>query len=196
MLSVETESRLAKVLVEIGRGEGNLEMERQYLAKEDDYSPYACFLRIDRAHKGWVNSIDILNFLKDNCIHATESECHYLVKFFDVDLDGRLDYLEFLHIMFPCTNPDLRAIASQKPDYGVDSFQSLPHSLEKHLALLIEKEINHHRLIEPFRQLLASRPDYSPSDCFRQIDILNTGEITMDNLSRFLRRNGHFLNED
>ena len=112
MLSVETESRLAKVLVEIGRGEGNLEMERQYLAKEEDYSPYACFLRIDRAHKGWVNSIDILNFLKDNAIHATESECHYLVKFFDVDLDGRLDYLEFLHIMFPCTNPDLRAIAS------------------------------------------------------------------------------------
>ena len=62
--------------------------------------------------------------------------------------------------------------------------------------MLIEKEINHHRLIEPFRQLLAARPDYSPSDCFRQIDILNTGDITIDNLSRFLRRNGHFLNED
>ena len=33
MLSIETESRLAKLLVEVGRGEGRLEMERQFLAK-------------------------------------------------------------------------------------------------------------------------------------------------------------------
>lgn len=84
--------------------------------------------------------------------------------------------------MFPCTNPDLRAVASQKPDYGVDKFQQLPYALEKHLALLIEKEIQHHRRIEPLRQDLAIRSDYSIIDCFRQIDILNSGEVRMANL--------------
>ena len=196
MLSIETEARLAKVLAEIGRGEGRLELERQALTKENDYSPYACFLRIDRSHKGWVNSVDLLNFLRDNGIFATETECHYLVKFFDVDLDGRLDYLEFLHIMFPCTNPELRAIASQKPDYGVDSCGSLPYSVEKQLANLIEKEIAHHRRIEPLRQDLAIRSDYTPSDCFRQIDVYNSGVVELENLSHFLRRNSYFLSED
>ena len=78
MLSVETERRLAKLLVEIGRGEGSLEMERQFLAKEEDYSPYACFLRIDRAHKGWVNSVDIHNFLRDNAVLALRDQQHFL----------------------------------------------------------------------------------------------------------------------
>ena len=153
-------------------------------------------MRIDRSHKGWVNSVDILNFLRDNGAYASESECHYLVKFFDVDLDGRLDYLEFLHIMFPCTNPELRAIASQKPDYGVDSYQGLPALLEKHLAILLEKELQHHRRIEPLRQDLALRSDYSASECFRQIDVYNSGVMDIDNLCRFLRRNSYFPSED
>ena len=61
---------------------------------------------------------------------------------------------------------------------------------------MIEKEIAHHRRIEPLRQDLALHSDYSPSDCFRQIDVYNSGVVDIDNLSHFLRRNSYFLSED
>jgi Ca2+-binding EF-hand superfamily protein len=57
--------------------------------------------------------MEILNFLRDNGIHnATEADCYYLVKFFDSDEDGKLNYPDFMQIVLPCTNANLRAAAT------------------------------------------------------------------------------------
>jgi hypothetical protein len=41
--------------------------------------------------------MEILNFIRDNGIHnATEADCYYLVKFFDSDEDGKLNYPDFM----------------------------------------------------------------------------------------------------
>lgn len=54
--------------------------------------------------------MEILNFLRDNGEHTvTEAECYFVVKFFDSDEDGRLNYADFMQLILPCDNPYLRA---------------------------------------------------------------------------------------
>jgi hypothetical protein len=51
--------------------------------------PYAAFTRIDRDFNGFISSLNILNFLRDNNVyHITEADCYYIIKFFDSDEDG------------------------------------------------------------------------------------------------------------
>jgi Ca2+-binding EF-hand superfamily protein len=75
--------------------------------------PYSLFSRVDRSEDGLVTPVEILNYLRDNDIHeCTEADCYYLVKFFDSDEDGKLNYPDFMQIVLPVDNPYLRAVAT------------------------------------------------------------------------------------
>lgn len=78
-----------------GEGERTLENLRQRLCMIKDFAPHSAFQRIDRNAAGRIQSIDILNFLRDHHSHsANESELYHLVKFFDSDNDGALNFQE------------------------------------------------------------------------------------------------------
>lgn len=60
-----------------------------------DFSPYSAFMRLDRDNNEFITSFEILNYLRDNKEYSyTERDCLNLVKFFDSDKDGRLNYYE------------------------------------------------------------------------------------------------------
>lgn len=40
------------------------------------------------------------------------------------------------------------------------------------------------------------RHDFSTYACFRAVDLLNEGEINLDNLRAFMKRAGHYPNEE
>ena len=65
MLGYESEQRLKKLLVAVGDGEQSLEASRQRLCQIRDFSPQSAFQRMDRSSKNYVQSYDILNFLRD-----------------------------------------------------------------------------------------------------------------------------------
>lgn len=95
MLSYETEKRFKNYLVAVSEGEGVLERLRQRLCEIRDFSPCMAFQRLDRCANDSLSSIELLNFLRDNCVYSvTENECYRLLKFFDSDEDGRLNYNE------------------------------------------------------------------------------------------------------
>ena len=55
----------------------------------------------------------MLSFLRDNGVEeATEADCHAVVKFFDSDEDGLLNYGDFLQILMPCDNSYLRSMVA------------------------------------------------------------------------------------
>lgn len=67
--------------------------------------PYSIFQRIDRSEDGFITSVELLNFLRDNQIYGvTEADCYYVVKFFDSDEDGKLNYPDFMQMILPCDN--------------------------------------------------------------------------------------------
>ena len=81
----------------------------------------------------------------------TEADCYYLVKFFDADLDGRLNYPDFMQMVLPCDNPKLRAQATQRPNVYINKFDYLTLDVERDLTKLIVSEITLHRKAEKMK---------------------------------------------
>jgi hypothetical protein len=102
-----------------------------------------------------------------------------------------------MQILIPCENEILRCKATQQDPYRVGPDEALSLSLERELTSIIyEGEITGFRRCEEARKDLVKRHDFSTYACFRAVDILNEGEINLDNLRAFMKRAGHYPNEE
>ena len=107
---------LKKVLLCISKKEQQCEILRQFLCANINYEPYSSFCRIDRNQDGFISPIDLVNFMRDNGnMDINEADCYFVMKFFDSDEDGKLNYPDFLQIVLPCTNKEIRSEATQRP---------------------------------------------------------------------------------
>ena len=49
--------------------------------------------------------MELVYFMRDNGVYdITEADCYYIVKFFDADEDGKLNYPDFLQVILPTNN--------------------------------------------------------------------------------------------
>ena len=64
MLSVETETRVAKLFVNLFEGEKTIEYSRENLANQRDFDAYQIFQRLDRDKKNYIDEYDLVDFLK------------------------------------------------------------------------------------------------------------------------------------
>jgi Ca2+-binding EF-hand superfamily protein len=109
-LSHDMQMQLKKLLLIISKGEKSIERQRQRLAKNEKFEPYAAFMRVDRDENGVIGSVEILRFLRENGVEeATEADCFLIVKYFDSDEDGYLNFQDFLQLILPCDNQALRS---------------------------------------------------------------------------------------
>ena len=192
MISVNTSHSLRSLLVAIGQGEISIEKQRRALGKLVKYEPYWAFQRIDRRRTGFVDSMDILTFLRDNGFNEqTEADTYYLVKFFDVDEDEKLNYTEFLTLVLPWDNAKLRNEIIMRPNYYVGLLDYLPKTIEFELCKLFVKEIAYHQRIEKLKQELACKGDFDIKSGFKAIDDWSYNYIDFANLKRFLKSAGH-----
>ncbi len=103
----------------------------------------------------------------------------------------------FMQILIPCENEILRCKATQQDPYRVGKDEPLTLSLERELtSVLYDGEICGFRRCEEARKDLVKRHDFSTYACFRAVDLLNEGEINLDNLRAFMKRAGHYPNEE
>ena len=65
-LQPETQQVLMDLIEMFGRLELECESQRQLLASIPNAEPYAMFRRIDRDNDGFIKSIEILSFLREN----------------------------------------------------------------------------------------------------------------------------------
>lgn len=72
MLGNESERRLKDLLVAVADGERRIEALRQRLCGIRDFATHAGFQRIDRDMSDFINSWELLNFLRDNGIHHVQ----------------------------------------------------------------------------------------------------------------------------
>ena len=171
MLSYETERRLKNYLAAISEGEIQIECLRQRLAQICDFQPCMAFQRVDRAAKESVNSCDLFNFLRENCVYTiSEGELFRLVKFFDNNEDGRLSYTEFEQILLPCEDNCLRRMAQERRAYRVARYENLPLDIERAMAAIFDREIELIRRLDLLKRELEVRYDFSPYACFKTID--------------------------
>ncbi len=71
MMSIETEARVARLIMEIAAHERQIEEFRQALARLPAFEPYAAFQRLDRKYTGYVTAKDLKLFLMYHCTHTS-----------------------------------------------------------------------------------------------------------------------------
>ena len=95
MLGQSTRFKIYLLLKAISENETIVEEQRQQLAEQKGFEPWAAFKRIDRQGQGKISAYDINQFLKENMVdYLSEAECYHLFAYFDQDKDGFLDYSE------------------------------------------------------------------------------------------------------
>jgi len=184
MLGHESEKRLKDILVAVGDCERELESARQRLCTIRDFAPMGAFERIDRNCSSFINSFELLNFLRDQQIHhVAESELYQLVRFFDSDDDGRLSFQDFLQMLLPCEDNTLRNMTIDRPSRRIGRYDMLPRDIELCLAQVIEREIDMQRRIDVLKRDLVCRFDYTPLAAYRSVDRYSVGRIDTVNLA-------------
>ena len=74
-----------------------------------------------------------------------------MIKFFDSEMDGRINYPDFMQLILPCTNSRLREQATQRYNIPCSKYEYLTLDVEKELSELILTEIKMHRQTEEIK---------------------------------------------
>jgi hypothetical protein len=69
MLSIETEARVAKLLLSLADGEKSVDITRQVLAEQLDFDAYQVFKKLDREGKNYIDEFNLVDFLKYTFIY-------------------------------------------------------------------------------------------------------------------------------
>lgn len=64
-------------------------------------------------------------YFESNGSRRSIAECAKLIRYFDSDEDGVLSYSDFIQIVLPCDNNDLRVEVQRKPYTRVGRFDTL-----------------------------------------------------------------------
>lgn len=120
----------------------------------------------------------------------------FLVKFFDSDEDGVLNYTDYMQLVITCDDAYLRAVVTQREPYGVNPDEYLSPILERELAILFEKELAYHREISNIKKDLQSAPDFSYENAYREINAEGIEIIDHTSIENFLRKNGFAPTEE
>lgn len=195
MVSLETEARLARLMLFVGQQEHEIEQTRQAIARLPNFEPYACFQRLDRLEHGYLTATDLFHFYRDNGLDAVEAECAAIVAYFDSNNDSALSFFDFLHILLPCENPTLRASASQRPTYEVNRFDFLPREVEAAVARLLEQELALLQRTEALKKDLLARYDCNLIEAFALLAGPHSAGASFEEFERFLKKNGHLPHE-
>jgi hypothetical protein len=142
MLSYETTRVLKTLLETISESEIIIERQRQILCQHPKFAPYSAFCRIDRRARESLEPIDIQTYVKSNGYPYSLPECSKLLRYFDSDDDGILSYGDFIQMILPCDNNDLRLSVQRRPYTRVGRFDTLDYEVECGLSNIIQHELD------------------------------------------------------
>ena len=173
--------RLAKFLREAVRIEGDQEKIRQELCELGEFSARSAFSALDTRQKGYLSYKDVLQFMRKNGFYPSVRDAVQWVASHSSTGLAKIDYADFEKAV-SLADSLAQALFSCNPVNYKSGFST---KAEKHLALLIQSEIDNGLFL--WRQKLADTPDFSPHLCFSLIDKNATGIITADDLYEFIK---------
>ena len=188
MLSVETELKLANIFLALAEGEKSTEIDRQILTNLKDYNPYQIFTYLDNHHKKTINSLDLLNYLKEKGIPVDELEIKLIILFYDRDFDGVLSYEEFMNMIQNNAFSLGKDGNNHENNFPQKIYNNnLPNEVGLGLSQLLMSEIKCAKNIIPLLNDLKKRFDFNIHDLYHAIK--NWNYIEENSLKNFFRRN-------
>jgi Ca2+-binding EF-hand superfamily protein len=172
--------------IKLGR---DCEVLKQIINQKADFEPYYVFTRIDRLDKGYIDTEDLINFLKDNefFIPAKDKKgVDLLIEYYDRDFDGKLNFEEFLMLILNKTNSTLRAVSTQRKTLKTPHYDYLSDELENLASKLIIKELNLFQWADK-KKVELHMNKFDLLDVFVMIDCDKDGFINLEDMEKFLR---------
>lgn len=191
LISIETERKIADLLMLYAEGEQEIEKARINLCDNREFEPLSCFKQLDRCSNGYLNFIDFRDFFDKKRINVSDKDIHQLIRQYDSDSDARLLISDFQQLVLPSTNIYLRDTAVKRSAY-----LHISQDVEYLLIRLLEKEAVFQHKLESLKYGLVMRSDYKNLDGFRCIDFRSESYLTRDNLIDFFRRHAMAVYED
>lgn len=165
------------------------EVLKQLINQKADFEPYYVFTRIDRLDKGYIDTQDIVNFLKDNEFFLAakdKKEVDLLIEYYDRDFNGNLNFEEFLILILNKTNSTLRAVSTQRKTFKTRHYGYLSDDLENLITKLIVKELNLFQWADK-KKVELHMNKFNLLDVFVMIDCDKDGFINLEDMEYFLR---------
>lgn len=96
VLSEDTLERVAKIIHDEALAQRECQFQKQALTEynKKEFSPIIAFNRIDSQQKGHINSLDLVQFFRDNSKIIPEADTYMLINAFDSNNDGKLSLVE------------------------------------------------------------------------------------------------------
>lgn len=134
-----------------------------------------------------ISAYDINQFLNDNMVdYIQEQECFHMFNYFDKDEDGFLEFSDFLQMVLPTNDINLRSKVSQRQNFEVQADERLQTNVEFELSRLIEKEIHYHVKIEIEKKQLEAMQEFNTVAVFSCLDSTNYGYLDFENIKNYL----------
>ena len=185
----EKQLAICHFLMKICSKERFIEIKRQILSEKKDFEPYVAYRRILRKiSSDGITSKALRVFLDENLVTSSEPDCDKLIKHYSNTKKMKLNFKEFLNMILPKENPDLRTQVSLKDVYEIKDDEYLEYETEISLALLLEKELDFFNEISEEKNNLDSL-GITEEEIIMLIDSEKNVEINFDNMFTLFRKN-------
>ena len=193
MLSIETESKLAKIFLTLSEGEKSIDINRQILIELEDFDPSNIFTYLDTNQKNYINCSDLLNYCIEKGIQTNELEISLIILFYDRDYDGALSYPEFAYLLQ--SDYTKKGLINKTENENNNSNINLSPNIEQALLKLFSNEIDLAKKIIELLNDIKQRYDFNIHGLYHAVK--NYYFIEENSLRNFFERNKiSFLESD
>ena len=191
MLSSDTEEKIIKFFLGISNGDAEIDKIKQNLINNYSINPVHIFNRIDRDCKGGISQNDLISFLNYYNIPCSNLESELFFYFYDLNMDGLIDFIEFLNIIISDTNYLFKKAWKKKFIKGNLSSEDITNVLnpevEKQILFLLDKECEFCRYIYELINDIKNSNDFNLEEIFYVIK--SYSYITNESIKAFFDRN-------
>ncbi|CAI2360584.1 unnamed protein product [Moneuplotes crassus] len=193
MISLNKNSEIRKFLTLTGELEMKQEELRCGLCSLPNFNPLFVMKIIDKEQKGYITKYDIQRFL---CIHMTSedsfiktrptqhqdeesdddltlSSLDMMVRYFDLNKDGCLNYDEMMFILLPCTDNNIINQIKKNKNRPLRYSSYVKSQIINDARHLIRSEALIHQELEDFRSALNIVENYEYKAAYLEITELN-----------------------
>ena len=191
MLSNNTEEKIIKFFLGISNGDSEIDKIKQNLINNYPINPVQIFNRIDRDCKGGISQNDLISFLNYYNIPCSNLESEFFFYFYDLNMDGLIDFIEFLNIIISDTNYLFKKAWKKKFVKGNLSSEDINNVLnpevEKQILFLLDKECEFCRYVYELINDIKNSNDFNFEEMFYVIK--SYSYVTNESIKAFFDRN-------
>lgn len=187
MLSIQTEARIAKLFLEISRGENNIETTRRIMTNNYDFDSYQIFNYLDIKNKNRIDSLDIMNYLIYKQFSINDIESQLIILFYDQNFDGVLTFDEFKSLL-------LNENALNSKPTAINFLGKVSPEIDDCLFHILINEVRLARNCISILQELKMRKDFNIHSIYHLLRGLNC--INCQNIKDFMNKKDVILSEN